>query len=324
MRCICCGKDLVCCCCRCCGSSSSKKPKDAKHLGSAPPTPYHTGFPNNQYQSHAQPVYQNNAFSQTATFEGKVHEDSLPAMPSWETAASRKIEVEEPPETLEMNRLKHDASPLSGTISPPARPIPMRNGSGHSMDNRSPRLPNQGLQTGRSPYGQQSGYGSTQNFNSRTNLNEGYDSPRANHHDSPGGYGNNSYGNDRYNSNTGGGSTNDYFTQGNGGTGAGYNRSPRSPGGYAASPITHSPTPGYDYNSGGHSNNNNTSNYNTYSGASHGVYGNPSPDPRSAYGNQSPRPGNQSPRPAAYPGQAAYGNTGPGAAGQRKPDWRDL
>jgi hypothetical protein len=112
--------------------------------------------------------------------------DELPAMPSWETAESRRVVVEEP-ESHEMNRL-HSASPLrESTASPLPRPIPLRNGSGGSAG--SPRLPNVGYE--RSPYGSDANmgpYGSRSQFqgsnanlhNSRTNLtgNGEYGYPR--------------------------------------------------------------------------------------------------------------------------------------------------
>jgi hypothetical protein len=269
-----------------------------------------------------------NAFSQTATFDGKVHEDSLPAMPSWETAASRKVEIMEEPETHEMDRLKHDSSPGalgSGTISPPARPIPMRNGSATSLGAGSPRLQGQAFPAGQSPYGQPSGYGQNQNYGSRTNLTDGYGGGYRGANggqQAPPAYGNDSYGNDRYNNN-------DHYNAGSGGTGGAYGRPPRSPG-YTGTPTG---TSGYDYPSGP----NNSSNYDRHGGGGgyantnprtanvSPLYGAPDPragnsSPRQQYGNQSPRPGNASPRQAAYPGQAAYG----GGAGRGGQSWRDL
>jgi hypothetical protein len=159
-RCICCGKDLVCCCCRCCG-----RDKGHKHLDSAPSTPYNQ---QGQYQSHGAPVYAGpGAFSQTATFDGatKVHADSLPAMPSWDTAASRKVEVieEAAPESHEMDRLRTNASPAprSDTTSPLARPIPMQDrGSpyGSRTDLSNPAYG--GAAAARPAYGEENAYGS--------------------------------------------------------------------------------------------------------------------------------------------------------------------
>ena len=110
-RCICCGAECVCCCFKCCSGccGSGRRDKGHQQLGSVPPTPYGGphgaggGLPfyNQQYRSAPAPVYHNsnvgggNPYAQTATFEGKVHEDSLPAMPSWDTAQERRVEIVE-------------------------------------------------------------------------------------------------------------------------------------------------------------------------------------------------------------------------------------
>lgn len=175
VRCLCCGKDLVCCCFKCCSCCQpSRSHRDHKHLDSVPPTPY-----NNQYQSHAPPAYAGagagaGAFSQTATFESstRVHEDSLPAMPSWETAASHKVEVfEEPAESHEMEPLKESHSPsLGSTISP--RPIPPRSNTASNLAGApSPKLPGAAYDGGHSPYSQPSPYGSKNDmYGSRPDL----------------------------------------------------------------------------------------------------------------------------------------------------------
>ena len=149
IRCLCCGAECACCCFRCCASCcGSGRNKGHKHLDSAPPTPYHQ----QQYQSPPHPVYGagGSAFSQTATFDashGKpIHEDSLPAMPSWENAPSKKVEVWEEAESHEMDRLKGNESPaLPGFAADPQRPgMAMRNGSGNTVTTAgppSPRLP---------------------------------------------------------------------------------------------------------------------------------------------------------------------------------------
>lgn len=98
----------MCCCFKCCSGccGSGRRDKGHQQLQSAPPTPYGGppggGLPfyNQQYRSAPQPVYHNHnmgggGYAQTATFEGKVHEDSLPAMPSWESAQERRVEVVE-------------------------------------------------------------------------------------------------------------------------------------------------------------------------------------------------------------------------------------
>jgi hypothetical protein len=93
---------------------------------------------NAPYQSAPQPVYQQNAFPQTATFDspsGKINEDSLPAMPSWENATSRQVEVVEEVkpgqgESHEMEKL----NPLGYQASSPA----MAPGFATSQPLRSP------------------------------------------------------------------------------------------------------------------------------------------------------------------------------------------
>ncbi|PIB01507.1 hypothetical protein CB0940_00980 [Cercospora beticola] len=101
-RCLCCGVECCCACCscfnRCCPSPRGRGERGYEQ---APPTPYQ-----NQYQPHP-PMHNpyfasggagyrgNPSFAQTATFESssqKVHEDSLPEMPSWKNASSRRIE----------------------------------------------------------------------------------------------------------------------------------------------------------------------------------------------------------------------------------------
>ncbi|KAF2666191.1 hypothetical protein BT63DRAFT_442474 [Microthyrium microscopicum] len=188
--------------CLCCGKALPSRHKEHKHLDSVPSTPY-----NNQYQSPPQPIYQQNAFAQTATFDSstKIHADSLPAMPSWETAASKKIEVLEEPEKYEMDRLKQDRSPgIGGQESPAARPIPMRNQSGPKTlaAAPSPAIPAVGYG------GSNSDYGSRQDLGVRSG-NDRYETDRyANSPYGAGssqGYGNNSssnYGNNATGYNT--------------------------------------------------------------------------------------------------------------------------
>lgn len=145
-RCLCCGAECACCCFKCCaGCCGSGRNKKHKQLESGPNTPYNggpgggpgPGMPmyNNQYQAAPQPVY-HNPYSQTATFESaKVHEDSLPAMPSWENASSRKVEIIEDQKTesheLEkLNAVGRAETPPSPTLPGFAAPQPVRpNGS---------------------------------------------------------------------------------------------------------------------------------------------------------------------------------------------------
>lgn len=160
---------------------------------------------NTQYQSAPQPAY-HNPYSQTATFESaKVHEDSLPAMPSWDNAASRQVEVIEDakPESHELEKL----NPNGRTNSPPsavnagyAAPKPVRPGGGGSpytetdsfLGSQSTGVMHADSHTGyrgAAPDPGQVGYGyqnqrpgynaSNQNFNSRSDFQSNSDFNRG-------------------------------------------------------------------------------------------------------------------------------------------------
>jgi hypothetical protein len=162
-------------------------------------------YNNQQYRSAPAPVYHqnNNSFAQTATFDGKVHEDSLPVMPSWETAATRKVEVVEEVkstpgagEAHEMEKLSPTGQAMPTTVPGIGAPLAARTvgsapHSPYAADERDPFL--QGQQTngvmhaggyrGASPapavgqigYGyanQRPGYQNSQSFNSRDGYQE--------------------------------------------------------------------------------------------------------------------------------------------------------
>jgi hypothetical protein len=221
-------------------------------------------------------------------------------MPSWETAPSRKVEVEEQLESHEMDRLKHDGSPAlgSGQVTPPVpRPIPMRNGSGNTAVSSipgSPRLPGDRF-GGNSPYMHGAGgagygssgavgapYGSRQDLpGSRTNLMAQQDGYGSGGYRGAAGNAGGGYGNDRYNNNNASteyGVARDHAppypqsaspTYGAGGRGAAGNR----PAGYG----TPTGTSSYDYAGGSGVNNSGTGGqYEAYHGGSNnspGGYG---------------------------------------------------
>ncbi|KIW09290.1 uncharacterized protein PV09_00207 [Verruconis gallopava] len=159
-RCICCGAECACCCFRCCAGCCGSRRRDRGHkqLDPVAPTPYGSrgasGLPmyNSQYRSAPPPIYQNNTVPQTATFEGKVHEDSLPAMPSWENATERRVEViedvKQPIESHEMEKLsptgQKSPTPVPGYAAPsqPASAMAIGNGphSPYAADERDPFL----------------------------------------------------------------------------------------------------------------------------------------------------------------------------------------
>ena len=126
------------------------------------------------YNSSIQPSGPQFAHFEVAKPLSKKDEDKLPAMPSWETAVSKKVEVEETPgqgETLEMDDLKKNTneqvpmlSQTSRHNSPAPSPNPYPAGQHRSpTPSRSPYGPNSdaqgyfagpgapGMQAGRSP-----------------------------------------------------------------------------------------------------------------------------------------------------------------------------
>lgn len=101
--CFCIGSCLRCCTC-CCRSSNSPRSRPQ-----AQPAPYNQPY---QYQSAAPPQY--TVGPQYAQFDApskagyrSINEDALPAMPGWDTAASRKVEDHDyrEDEAVEMSKL---------------------------------------------------------------------------------------------------------------------------------------------------------------------------------------------------------------------------
>lgn len=148
-RCLCCGAECACCCFRCCaGCCGGGKNKKSKYLDPVPSAMPSQAW-NQQYQSQPQPTYRSPlaaapaptpfqaasaAVPQFATFEApskKIHEDSLPEMPSWETAAQKKVEVWEEPEAHELEKLSPHGQATTTTLnSGVASPQPIRPGPG--------------------------------------------------------------------------------------------------------------------------------------------------------------------------------------------------
>lgn len=111
-RCICCGVSCCCECFRCCGClescTRSRGSKDSRSRDQYAPVQNQQPMPYQGYQ--APPMMYGAAPPQFATFEAskKVNEDSLPAMPSWDTAQTRR--VEDPNQDMEMKDLEHQAT----------------------------------------------------------------------------------------------------------------------------------------------------------------------------------------------------------------------
>ncbi|OAA74015.1 hypothetical protein ISF_00916 [Cordyceps fumosorosea ARSEF 2679] len=145
------------------------------------------------------PPPQHHETPQYASFDTPKNQDSLPQMPSWEGAGSRKVLVEED-NAVEMNQLKkptHDPRtglPAAGAVSP----MNAADGRGpYNPPNRGPGGPGRGYMANNlavSPggYGQrpvsplnEPGYGNNQGYNQGGPGGPG----------GPGGYGNNAYNN---------------------------------------------------------------------------------------------------------------------------------
>ena len=112
------------CCCeclsclRCCDSCQGRR-RGNKYADGPPPFAPYQGY---QPAPTAPPIYQPSGF---ATFEtpskGRIHEDSLPAMPSWDTATSRKVEDQSETNDMEMGHLASQPRYTTGIATNGAR-----------------------------------------------------------------------------------------------------------------------------------------------------------------------------------------------------------
>ncbi|KAF4537523.1 Fibroin-3 related protein [Lasiodiplodia theobromae] len=117
----------------CMSKAYCKWPVIAGHRRVESPPP--AAFPNNQQYQSAPPMYAGPGWNQDntpqyATFDvssgdKKFNEDALPAMPTWETAKSTKVEVHEEqvrehPDDMEMKKLdmKPGGSPTNSSVGP--------------------------------------------------------------------------------------------------------------------------------------------------------------------------------------------------------------
>lgn len=144
-----CGKCFTCF--GCCGLCSSGRRRKDPEYHPMPPTP----TPYQGYQP--QPMMYNHNGPQFATFDAgtksvKIHEDSLPHMPSWDNAATRRVEDHSQPRNseMEMERMLpqspvreqpyHQPQPYSSTIQeqPYGQPQPYSSDLGtQRLDQRS-------------------------------------------------------------------------------------------------------------------------------------------------------------------------------------------
>ncbi|MCJ1352254.1 MAG: hypothetical protein MMC33_002238 [Icmadophila ericetorum] len=145
-RCLCCGAECCCacfsCCNACCPSPRRRGPREPKYQD--PPQNRFQPSPYQGYQpTPAPPVY--NAGPQFAQFDapsghtGGSDDDALPAMPSWDTASTRKVLDEnqrEDPEDVELNHLDpvtaHDAT---ASLASNQAVAPSRSGYGQLAQN---------------------------------------------------------------------------------------------------------------------------------------------------------------------------------------------
>ncbi|KAF2839770.1 hypothetical protein M501DRAFT_991778 [Patellaria atrata CBS 101060] len=170
IRCACCGAACCCSCMSCCTSccpSGGRKHKNHESLPSPAPMPY-DGPIDTQYASRAgMPMYgagfpssvstYGSSAPQYAQFDastnkgGKFNEDALPAMPSWDTATQRKVQVE----------IEEEEPPRNQEVGIAMKPLD-RDGSlhadyGNTHSATSPMLPNAAgapLRSPVSPYAQ--------------------------------------------------------------------------------------------------------------------------------------------------------------------------
>ena len=109
-RCLCCGASCCCECFRCCGClESCTRPRGSngsRYKDQYAPVQNQQPMPYQGYQ--ASPMMYQPQFATFDASSNKIPEDSLPAMPSWDTAQTRK--VEDHSHDMEMKDLEHQAS----------------------------------------------------------------------------------------------------------------------------------------------------------------------------------------------------------------------
>jgi len=197
VRIVCFGAECCFCCmscCSCCGSCcarsgrrSDRSPKDQGYAQQPQFPPY------SQYQTAPPPMYapMQPAAAHYAHFDAPsgqksapVHEDALPAMPSWDTAASRRIE--EPVDDLEMEKLNHTDAAAQPMLQKNSSPYDRQSVAASPYEAQSPYSHQYGNTTTRTAgYGQAgSGYTPSQ----QTNPSESYGNSQQ-------GYGQRGYGN---------------------------------------------------------------------------------------------------------------------------------
>ncbi|EJP67022.1 fibroin-3 related protein [Beauveria bassiana ARSEF 2860] len=218
VRCACCAKSCCCgcfsclkCCGNCCGCCDPPGGRKHKYLDE-PYIPPHHGY---QQQAPMQPSFhppppQHHETPQYATFDTSKNQDSLPQMPSWEGASSKKVMIEEQDDAVEMNQLKKPAndprtgipagavSPMTpadshGPYNPPNRGPPSRGPGGPGRPG-GPGGPGRGYMANNIA-ASSSGYGNrpVSPLNEPGYGNNGYNQVGLGGPGGPGGHGNNGY-----------------------------------------------------------------------------------------------------------------------------------
>jgi hypothetical protein len=117
-RCLCCGMSCCCSCLSCCDCCTRDRGGNRPKHADGPPT-----FHNAPYQGYQPapppPSYEPPRFAQfdAPTKGGKFNGDALPAMPSWDQAASRKVEDTSHDQDVELAHLENKNGQPSGTIA---------------------------------------------------------------------------------------------------------------------------------------------------------------------------------------------------------------
>lgn len=121
-RCLCCGLSCCCSCFSCCESCcpSGRRQRGSKY--NEGPGLFHSA-PYQGYQpTPAPPAYEPPRFAtfDAPTKSGRLHDDALPAMPSWDNASTRKVEVVQH-EDVEMGHLGPTTSQTAGVLNTAGR-----------------------------------------------------------------------------------------------------------------------------------------------------------------------------------------------------------
>jgi len=114
VRCLCYG--LSCCCFR---GRGRKRARYADAPSAFNPAPYQGYQPANSPHGYAPPQFaQFDASRDRNTMGGKVNEDSLPAMPSWDNAKDRKVLDESHEDDVELGKLDPQKAPMLAHQAP--------------------------------------------------------------------------------------------------------------------------------------------------------------------------------------------------------------